>query len=72
LKEICEKGLKLSDANCIELLVLADLHGLMALKRAAIAHIKKNAALLISTPKWKRRISALSHLHREIVETALV
>jgi hypothetical protein len=72
LKKICENGLKLLDGNCIELLVLADMHGVTALKRAAIAHIKKNAAFLISTPQWKHRISALSHLHREIVETALV
>jgi hypothetical protein len=48
------------------------MHSVTALKRAAIAHIKKNAAFLISTPQWKHRISALSHLHREIVETALV
>jgi hypothetical protein len=61
-----------SDDNCIELLALADLLGMMALKRAAIAHIKKKAASIIWTPKWERRISALSHLHREIVETALV
>jgi hypothetical protein len=72
LKKICENGLKISDANCVELLALADLHGVRALKRAAIAHIKKNAAFLISSPQWKRRIKSLSLIHKEIVETALI
>jgi hypothetical protein len=30
LKEICENGLKKSDANCVELLALADMHGVRA------------------------------------------
>jgi hypothetical protein len=72
LKKICEKGLKVSDANCIELLVLADRHGAMALKRAAIAHIKENAKFLISSPQWENRIGSLSLIHKEIVETALI
>jgi hypothetical protein len=67
LKETCVKGLKVSNDNCVELLVMADMHGVLALKHAAIAHIKKNAASLIFSPLWGRRISALSLLHKEIV-----
>jgi hypothetical protein len=72
LKEICAKGLKVSNDNCIELLVLGDMHGVLALKHAAIAHIKKNAALLISSPQWKRRIRSLSLLHKEIVQALVI
>jgi hypothetical protein len=72
LKEICAKGLKVSNDNCIELLVLADMHGVTALKRAACAHIKKNAAFLVSSPLWGRRIGALSLLHKEIVEALVI
>ncbi len=72
LKETCEKGLKVSNDNCIELLALADMHGAMALKHAAIAHIKKNAAFLISSPLWGRRINALSRLHKEIVVALVI
>jgi hypothetical protein len=72
LKEICAKGLKVVDANCIELLVLADMHSVTALKRAAIAHIKKNAAFLVSSPLWGRRIRALSRIHKEIVEALVI
>jgi hypothetical protein len=72
LKEICENGLKISDANCVELLALADMHGVMALKRAASAHIKKNAAFLVSSPMWGYRIRALSRLHKEIVEALVI
>jgi hypothetical protein len=72
LKEICAKRLKVSNDNCIELLVLGDLHGVLALKRAAIAHIKKNAAFLVSSPLWGRRIGALSLLHKEIVEALVI
>jgi hypothetical protein len=61
-----------SDANCVELLVLADLHGVTALKRAASAHIKKNAALLTSFPQWKRRIIALSRQQKKIVQALVI
>jgi hypothetical protein len=67
LKETCAKGLQISNDNCVELMALADMHGVLALKHAAISHIKKNAASLIFSPLWGRRISALSLLHKEIV-----
>jgi hypothetical protein len=44
----------------------------LALKRAAIAHIKKNAAFLVKSPLWGRRISALPRLHKEIVEALVI
>jgi hypothetical protein len=72
LKETCAKGLKVSNDNCIELMALADMHGVLALKHAAIAHIKKNAATLIFSPLWGRRIGALSHLHKEIVVALVI
>jgi hypothetical protein len=72
LKETCAKGLQISNDNCIELMALADMHGAMALKRAAIAHIRKNAATLIFSPLWGRRISALSLLHKEIVVALVI
>ncbi len=72
LKETCAKGLKVSDDNCIELMALADMHGVRALKHAAIAHIKKNAASLTFSPLWGRRISALSLLHKEIVVALVI
>jgi hypothetical protein len=72
LKEICAKGLQVSDENCFELLVLADMHGVRALKHAAIAHIKKNIRDLILSPQWKPRIRALPRLQKEVVEALLV
>jgi len=72
LKELCEKGLLISDTNCVELLALADLHAATALKRAAMEHIKNNADLIVLSPQWERRVSALSLLHKEIVEALLV
>jgi hypothetical protein len=64
LKELCGKALSTSvdDANCFDLLELADLHGVAELKRAVLAYMKVHARRLVQSAEWKTRMSLLGLL----------
>jgi len=72
LKELCELKLcsRLDDTNCIDLLILSDLHKAQTLKTAALTFVSKNIHK-IDTTKWKQRFVSHPVLLTEVVEMML-
>jgi speckle-type POZ protein len=70
LKDHCEAVLSrtISDANCVDLLVLGDLCGASMLKELALEHILQNRRSLVRRPQWDRPLQVLPALFREMVE----
>jgi len=72
LKELCEVKLcsKLDLANCIDLLVLGDLHRASALKNVALKFVSKNIHH-IETNEWKQTMISYPTLMAEVFEMVL-
>ena len=69
LKQMCELALasNLCLANCIEILVLADLHSADLLMKLAISFIKSRVFDVIETPEWNEVIETHPHLVAETI-----
>jgi len=73
LRELCEASLcsNISKDDCIELLILADLHQASALKNAALKFLSKYMKEL-KTSEWKKKLMKYPALLAEVVESLLL
>jgi len=72
LKELCELKLcsRLDIANCIELLILGDLHSAPKLKAASLEFVSKNMQKMKAS-EWKKSLIAYPALVLEVMERLL-
>jgi len=72
LKELCELKLcsRFDLSNCIDLLILGDLHNAQKLKAAALEFVSKNMQKM-KTSEWKQRLIAHPALVLEVMERVL-
>ena len=70
LKEHCvdSLGATMSDATCVELLVLGDMCAATELKERALHHIVQNSGRLVRRPSWDQPLLGRPQLFREMVE----
>ena len=69
LKETCADALKasISDENCLDLLLLGDMHHVPLLKSAALNHVRVHSKRMFQAPNWEEKIHGHASLLMEII-----
>ena len=69
LKETCADALKasISNENCLDLLLLGDLHHAPLLKSAALDHVKLHFRNMFQVPSWEAKLNSHASLLPEII-----
>ena len=74
LKETCADALKasISDENCLDLLLLGDMHHVPLLKSSALNHVRVHSKRIFQAPNWEKKIQGHSSLLMEIIKAMVI